>query len=325
MSNVTIKILSQRSSAHSGRLMLDFAIVPDGEMWVVGGRGRNVLFRSADGSEFRADPHQALMKDHLDGASGFRTISVFRDEIWICGEWGWVGRSRDLGETWTRVPTGVRNCCWSLAHDEHGDVWATADNGWVGYCTDGETWEPVQRGASCSDEETWKNQHGLPGGIAWCEASPLGILLPAGERLLIGNRGTVEITGLQAPAKVTHAIVTQSGCIVATTHAGVFRSDDGGETFAKATLTGSRKRGTVLHRVHAFPDGALLATGDDTLLCSEDDGRSFEHVSHRLFPNDERNTSLYAMGAHEGGILVGGEEGLIVRVERSPYLDLELD
>lgn len=325
VSDVVIEILSKRNNSHYGRLMLDFAIVPSGEMWVVGGRGRNVLFRSDDGRDFQADPHKALMKKRLDGATGFRMISVFDDEIWMCGEWGWVGRSRDLGATWTRIPTGVRNCCWSLAHDADGNVWATADNGWVGYCTDGETWQGVQRGVSCSDEETWKNEHGLPGGIAWCQASSLGILLPAGKRLLIGNRGTVEMTGLEAPGKVTHAIVTPTGSLVATTHAGAFRSDDGGETFTKATISGTRKRALILHRVHAFPDGALLASGDDLLLFSEDDGRSFTALKHRLFKrNHERETSLYAMGVHNGGILVGGEDSLIARVAPNPY-DLELD
>lgn len=313
MTSLVVEVLHETTGSRHGRLTLGMAVMPDGEVWVVGGLGRNVILRSHDGERFVEEPLERLMKDRMDGATGLRTISARDGAIWICGEWGYVGVSEDGGETWRRIPTGQQNCCWSLAHDAAGNVWATADNGWVGYCTDGETFASVQRGVSCRREETWKHTYGMPGGIAWCEATPRGVLLPAGERLLVGHEGVVEILGLEAGAKVSHAIVTPSGALVAATHDGVFRSDDEGATFERGRMPrrGSRR----LHRVRAFESGELLATGDDVLLHSEDDGRSWSPVPHPFFEKYKpRDRWLYALGAHGGGLLVGGEGGLVARV-----------
>lgn len=294
-------------------LLLGMAKVGDA-IWVVGGLGYDTVLSSKDGQ----------IESRIDGR-GLRIIRSHGDDVWVCGEWGFVARSSDGGESWMQVPTNVNNCCWSIVIDEDGGVWGTADNGWVGYCTDGETWEGVQRGVSCTDTETWRNEYGMPGGIAWAEASALGVLLPADKRLLIGNRGTVEVSALESEEKLSHAITTPGGALVAVGHfGGIYRSDDGssfdrieGPTIHKRPAAKKGRppmeRQTHLHRVCAFDDGRLVATGDRGLIIvSGDDGRSWTKVSVDWGddpPSDERT---YALGVVDGTMLLGMGDGAIV-------------
>ncbi len=296
-----------------GELVLGMTVTPSGEVFVVGGRGKNFMLHSRDGSRFKT---LRMSKANLGGARGLRTVSTFGREIWISGEWGHIARSVDGGRTFKSVKTPTRNCCWSLVHDADGNVWGTADNGWVGYCTDKKSWRPVSRGIPCSDDETWKNTYGMPGGIAWAEPSPLGVLLPAGNRLLIGNEADAVLTGLEAKGKLSNAIVTSNGSLVAVGHDGVYRSTDRGETFQQSDTNakGRARRHPVLHRIRQLKD-VLVVTGDNLVMVSTDDGETFRRVKHPFFSKQKpKEDWLYALGVVNDSLLIGGDGGLLGRI-----------
>lgn len=70
-----------------------FDIAHDGAHVVaVGGQGRDLFLSSTDAGE--------TFVQRASLGSGLRAAMVEGDEVWVCGEWGYLAHSADRGRTW---------------------------------------------------------------------------------------------------------------------------------------------------------------------------------------------------------------------------------
>ena len=95
-----------------------------------------------------------------------------------------------------------------------------------------------------------------------------------------------------------------------------FRSTDDAERFAPARLPA---KCPPLDDVAALDDGRIIAVGSKgTLLVSHDDGKTFKPLTHKEPALDRLQKpyqgELERVCAHQGGVVVGGSCGLLLRI-----------
>jgi photosystem II stability/assembly factor-like uncharacterized protein len=102
------------------------------------------------------------------------------------------------------------------------------------------------------------------------------------------------------------ARVTPRGTLIVVGAGGaILRSTDRGETFARVAV-GTKG---LIAGIEWFPDGRVVVTGENgTIFVSYDDGESFKKL-----PVDTKST-LWCAQRHGDSILVGGADGLVLRL-----------
>lgn len=260
----------------------------DDGVYAVGGTyHKPTLLHAPEGRRFRAltAPRTSGLRDLLpldDGA------------LLVCGEYGALHRSTDGGARWTEALIDTSSCLYGLERDMYGALYVTGDAGGLWRSTDaGETWteEPCE-----------------------LDARLLGATALGDELLLLGGDGSLyrRVHGsfgdpleLGAGQALTALAELPSGTLIV--------AGDGG------LLRRSTDRGRTWHEVDAGTDAdledlawtehGLFIVGDrGTLLHASDDGLRVARV-----PTRQRG-HLWSIMAFGTGALIGGDEGLILRL-----------
>ncbi|MCS6915731.1 MAG: hypothetical protein RMK29_10195 [Myxococcales bacterium] len=175
-------------------------------------------------------------------------------EIYVAGERGVLRRSRDRGQTWEPVPTGVVQTIRAL-RGTGGTLWAAAWDGLV-LRYDGQR---VDRLWTQQREWLWDLWAG-PEGIYTVGQRGLVLVRPAAEKRWLPFRTT-------PPNDLTSIWGTNAGILYTVGDAGlVLRSQDGGRHWEReesADLKGVRVR---LHRVRGTQRGDLYIVGAQGVL-----------------------------------------------------------
>ena len=239
------------------RADFDFGHVPgplavatyDRTIWVAAGAYGEALILVNRGDVFRRG---GAVKAH-----GLRAILPLSDDVaLVCGEYGFVGRTSDGGESFTTISVGTRGCLYSLDRDPGGVVWLGGDDGLFRSADDGRSFSQVMvpstegavvRVAAESASSRWVVRHrgvalvrdGVEDAAAFIPGGTLNDLaLGAGTALLVGNGGAAfmkrgdgafERVSLGTDADLERAIAIDGGrgWLVLSGSGGVFRSDDG--------------------------------------------------------------------------------------------------
>jgi photosystem II stability/assembly factor-like uncharacterized protein len=225
------------------------------EVFLAGGGGVNIAFRSRDGGRTFAS-----FGEDIPILTGVRHFLRYGDTLFACGQYGVVLRSDDDGATFTRVAGDFGNKCLQTLMHADGRLWVTGDGG-AFTSPDGVTWSRVD----------------VAGEITRPRATSFGAVLPSDQGLLYrSDEGRIAQTTLRAPAALWAATETATGALIAVgDQGGVYRSTNGGATFQTVDVGVS----SSLENVACAADGTVLAGGRPGLLLrSTDDGRSFTRV-----------------------------------------------
>jgi photosystem II stability/assembly factor-like uncharacterized protein len=267
---------------------LVLGISVDGDRVVaVGGQGSDLLLVSTNrGKSF---------KSCTSGGSGLRNVLVKGEQIWVCGEWGHVARSDDFGQTWIKAAITARGAClFGVVQDDAGAYWTAGDSGFIARSKDGFKFTKVK---------------GIEPYIGRISSSTLGVLVPTDNpgNLYIREGKDFRKTAAKSGADLMIGRVTPRGTLLVVGGGGaILRSTDKGKTFERITV-GSKG---MLAGMDVVPDGRIVVVGDGgKIFVSYDDGAKFTKLAH-----DHTKGQLWCATRDGDSILVGGEDGLILRV-----------
>ena len=225
-------------------------------------------------------------------ARGLRDVIVVGDATWTCGEYGLLAVSPDHGATWSVVETGTDGCLFALALAGDGAVWVVGDDGFVARV----------RGAEVARVELGTRVR-------------LSSIIALGEELVVlGFDGTLRrwadgrvtevVTGATRP--LTSLAITRAGTWVVIGDGGFVARSPDGLWFSRAT-SGVE---IDLEAITTLADHRLVIVGDrGQILVSGDDGRTWRRV-----PSPLGLAHLWSVERFGGGALIGGDDGLIVRL-----------
>ena len=223
---------------------------------------------------------------------GLRSVIAVGDALWACGEHGQLATSRDHGASWTLIDTGTTGCLYSLALGLDGAVWVVGDDGYAARVL-GEKLVRVDVGTSVRISRV----------VAIREE--IGFLCFDGKlRRWAGGVITEISTGATKP--LTGLVQTKSNGWVVTGDGGFIGRSPDGTWFSRVAS------GVVvdLEGIAILADGRLIVVGDrGQVLLSTDEGRTW-----RAVPNELGLVHLWSIKRFGGGVLIGGDDGLVVKL-----------
>ncbi len=262
-----------------------------GELVASGGQGRSIVLT---GDMYTLD---------LPGKSpgrGVRSACLTTKSLWVVGEYGFVARSDDGGNSWEELDAKCGNAClYSVIEDAQGWIWLGGDDGALAVSKDGETFKRV------------KNK--IKGTVRRMTHTPDGeVLLPTarpGGLYVIDQKGKISQTSLESEVYLNKAVFTPHDTLLVTGDRGtLLRSTDRGESFE---LVDVGHKDAHFETIELFADGRVVIAGSKGLiLVSEDDGQSFEQIAHYL-----TGETLWAAVPCEEGMLLGGDRAVIVGLD----------
>jgi suppressor of fused-like protein len=222
---------------------------------------------------------------------GLRDVLAVGEALWVCGEYGQLAVSRDSGTTWKLFETITDACLFGLALGSDGAVWVVGDHGYAARVV-GERLERIALGTSARLASVYAQRDemivlGFDGAMyRWRE----------GKATRVETGATKPLTALVVSKLGTWILVGDGGFIA--------RSPDG--------AWWSRVKSDVevdLEAIGTCGDGTLVIVGDrGMILVSSDDGRRWEALTTPL------TAHLWSVERFGPGVLVGGDDGLIVKV-----------
>jgi len=225
-------------------------------------------------------------------AQGLRDALALADQVWACGEYGQLAVTRDHGDTWTRLATGTDSCLFSLALGTDGALWVVGDHGYVARVL-GDRPQRIDFGTTDRHSAVFAVRDdivalGFDGKLRrWRD----------GKATTINTGATRPLTWLTVSPKGTWLVVGDGGFVA--------RSPDG-QWFSRVAVTTDAD----LEAIHAMGDGTLVVVGArGTILISSDEGRTWKPYEHTL-----GDVHLWSIERFGGGILIGGDGGLIVKL-----------
>lgn len=222
---------------------------------------------------------------------GLRDVLAVGETWWACGEYGQLAMSRDQGGTWKLVDTGTDACLFALALAPDGAVWVVGDRGYA---------------ARVSAERLERIDLRTPARLAAVYAVRDEVVVLGFDGALYRWRGgEVARVATGSANPLTALVISKLGTWVVVGDGGfIARSPDG----AWWTRVASGVE-LDLEAACACPDGKLIVVGDHGLiLVSGDDGRRWQTVPTDLALH------LWAVERFGGGVLIGGDEGLIAKL-----------
>ncbi len=224
-------------------------------------------------------------------ALGLRDALAVGDAIWVCGEYGQLATSRDHGETWTLIDVDTQLCLFGLALGTDGAIWCVGDNGFAVRIL-GE--RPVR-----VDFDTTARLSAV-----YAVRDEICVLGFDGKlRRWVDGKVTVLNTGTTKP--LTALACTKSAWIVTGDGGFIGRSPDG-TWFSRVKVDSE----VDLEGIATLRDGRVVVVGDrGTVLVSSDEGRSWASV-----PNKLGLVHLWGVERFGGGVLIGGDDGLVVKL-----------
>ncbi|MDB4958399.1 MAG: hypothetical protein JWO36_5968 [Myxococcales bacterium] len=222
---------------------------------------------------------------------GLRDLVVIGDSCWACGEFGQLAITRDRGASWTSLATGTDACLFGLAAARDGAVWVVGDRGYAGRIVDDQL-ERIDLGTT----------------VRLTAAEPV-----RDEIVVLGGDGAIrrwrdrKVTTIATGSTrlLTALAVTKSGTWIVIGDGGFIARSPDGSWFSRA------KSGVEvdLEAIAVLGDGRLIVVGDrGQVLVSADDGRTWNSVETAL------TAHLWSVERFGGGALIGGDEGLIVKL-----------
>lgn len=267
---------------------LVLGISADGDRIVaVGGQGSDLLLISSNGGK--------SFKSTTSGGSGLRNCLVQGDQIWVVGEWGHAARSDDFGETWMKIPLAAKGAClFGIVQDAAGAYWLAGDSGYIARSKDGFKFTKVK---------------GLTEYIGRISNTSLGVLVPTDSpgHLYVREGKDFRKTAAKSGADLMIGRVTPRGTLLVVGAGGaVLRSTDNGKTFERIAVPSKG----LLAGMDLFEDGRIVIAGDGgKIFVSTDDGAKLTKLAHEYTKGQ-----LWCAQRAGNGVLVGGEDGLVLRV-----------
>lgn len=226
---------------------------------------------------------------------GLRDILAVGDALWACGEYGQLAVSRDHGGHWQLLETGTQGCLFALTLGSDGAIWVVGEAGYAARVL-GEAPRRVDvgTGAQLSSVYAVRDEIVMLGGdglvLRWRDGKPTSVACGT----------TRPLTGLAITGKGTWVVVGDGGFVA--------RSPDG-TWYSRVTAGGDAD----LEAIGVLADGTIAIAGDrGQLLVSADDARTWRGVAHDLGP-----VHLWSIERFGGGVLIGGDGGLIARLAPS--------
>lgn len=268
----------------SKAFIADIAIHRD-VMYLVGGTYHEpTILASSDAAHFHAKK--------TPDTPGLRSIIALPDDrLIVCGEYGALYGSKDLGDSWEKLETSTQGCLFAIERDASGDLWVTGDDGLVLRSTDqGVTWSSFDAGT----KERIAN--------VVADGETLYFLCANGE--LIARREETLRTVLKGKGPLTDVLRTPYGLFVSGDGGQLYRSADG-ETFDRLEAVGP----DVDLEAMTFGDGGLFVVGSRGTVLRSDDGKKFSSVDSAV------RDHLFAARASGSGLFAGGEGGAVLHVK----------
>ena len=212
----------------------------------------------------------------------------------MCGEYGQLATTRDHGESWKLVDLGTQACLFGLALGSDGAIWCVGDGGLAVRIlgdkpvrVDFDTTSRLAAVYAVRDEICVV---GFDGKLRrWADG-----------KVSVLNPGTTKpLTGL-ATTKSAWIVIGDGGFIG--------RSPDG-TWFSRVKIDSD----VDLEGIATLRDGRVVVVGDrGTILVSSDEGRTWTSV-----PNKLGLVHLWGIERFGGGALIGGDDGLVVKLAPS--------
>ena len=236
---------------HRNRGFIAELCVTEAAIVAVGGANGEVeVMASSDGEHFhpRTPPER-----------GLRDACEVNGAVIAVGEYGSVMRTEDGGASWREIETGLSGCLFSIAQLSDGSVWCCGDDSALGRVV-GDRFEAVENAGPESSVRL----------AAVREA--------AGQRFLLGYDGVLYRFDEESPAQpvfrgedaLTDLTETVEGSLILSGDGGqLYRSTDGGETFAKVTLElDGEEIAESIEAVGCLLDGRVIAVGGGRPCCA---------------------------------------------------------
>ena len=222
---------------------------------------------------------------------GLRAALAVGDSIWACGEYGQLAVTRDHGQRWTLLETGTSGCLYSLALGSDGAIWVSGDEGYAARVL-GEKVVRVEFGTTVRLSRVVAVRD---------EICALGF----DGKLRRWLDGKVTEVGTGATKPLTGLVLTKGNWVVTGDGGFIGRSPDG--TWFSRVASGVE---VDLEAIAMLADGRLIVVGDrGQVLLSSDEGRTWKQV-----PNELGLVHLWTVKRFGGGVLIGGDEGVIVKL-----------
>lgn len=242
------------------------------------------------------DIHEIVM--HARPPSrGLYDAHLGEETIWIVGDYGYVARSEDGGQSWEELASKCKKACLrAVTEDEEGNIWIGGADGALAVSKKGSgNFRPVK---------------GFEASITHMTPSPLGILIvtskPGGLQIL--KSGNLEKTSLDVDVYLVDVVYTPAGTLIVCGHNGaIYRSTDQGKSFDRVN---AGHEDTNFETIEVFTDGrVVIGARDGKVLFSHDDGQTFVQVEHNL------TTSIWASIAYEDGVIMVGDYATMIGLD----------
>jgi tetratricopeptide (TPR) repeat protein len=226
---------------------------------------------------------------------GLRDILAVGDALWACGEYGQLAVSRDHGEHWQLLETGTQGCLFALTLGSDGAIWVVGEAGYAAGVL-GE----VPRRIDVGTGTQLSSVHAVRDEIVMLGGDGVVLRWRDGQATSVACGTTRALTGLAITGKGTWVVVGDGGFVA--------RSPDG-TWYSRVTAGGDAD----LEAIGVLSDGTIAIAGEHgQLLVSADDARTWRGVAHDLGP-----VHLWSIERFGGGVLIGGDGGLIARLAPS--------
>lgn len=266
-------------------------------------------------------PAYAGVLDEISHRDKIYDIHIQGDEVFVVGYPGLLLHSKDRGQTWERLDSGVRDALFAIDINEKGRGLIVGRTGLVLMTTDGgQTWAKRDSGAKehlfnvdiTESGKAWAVghfgtiMHSPDGGLSWKrqefeagfpEGTPeaeMGVISDAEKE----NEGAAEEARLNAVGFADD----QRGWIVGEFGL-VLHTEDGGQTWKRQPSAS----GKLLFALHVLDEKRVLAAGSEgSLMETADGGRSWKPI--------DAGTKLHILGLFPQGddLYLVGREGMIL-------------
>ncbi len=255
-------------------------------IWAVGGAwGSPLVMTSEGGATFR--------RRKPPDASGLRDVLLLGDKhALVVGEQGCLFETRD-GESWRSIETGTKGCLFGLER-AYGSMWLAGDGALVMSSADGVTWRKPPLGPHLQElRRIQRINHA--GGALW--------FLGFTGKLGVLRKDQIELAPTESTRPLTTVAFSPRVGIVVGDGGTVFRTINKGRTFERVDV------GTEEDLEDAtWQSGRFVVVGAAGTVLVSEDGESFRAVE------TNRDDHLWSVLAEPGGVLVGGEGGLVLRI-----------
>ncbi|MBA3456747.1 MAG: hypothetical protein H0T42_26900, partial [Deltaproteobacteria bacterium] len=225
-------------------------------------------------------------------ALGLRDVLAVGDAVWTCGEYGQLAVSRDHGASWAMLETGMDGCLYALALGADGSIWCTGEDGYAARVR-GERAVRIDFATTAQLSNVYAVRDEI-------------VVLGFDGNLRRWRDGTSLEIGTGATSPLTALAITRSGTWVVVGDGGFIARSPDGSWFSRVTVNVD----VDLESIASLPDGRLVVVGDrGQVLVSSDEGRTWKNV-----PNQLGLVHLWSVERFGGGVLIGGDDGLIAKL-----------